>query len=133
MYCWLPWSPTSFRCRTRSTPCPGPSPVTAWTFVTEAPGGGCIISGGVVRKSLLFSDVRVHSYTTTEESVILPEVQINRHVKIRRAIIDRACEIPAGMEIGYDHDKDRANGFRVTDKGITLVTREMLGQRGGAL
>lgn len=94
--------------------------------------GGCIISGGAVRKSLLFSDVRVHSYTTTEESVILPEVQINRHAKIRRAIIDRACNIPRGMEIGFDRDKDIANGFRVTNKGITLVTREMLGQRGGA-
>ncbi len=94
--------------------------------------GGCIISGGRVRKSLLFSDVRVHSYTTTEESVILPEVIINRYAKIRRAIIDRACEIPKGMEIGYDHDQDRANGFRVTPKGITLVTPEMLGQRGGA-
>lgn len=94
--------------------------------------GGCIISGGAVRKSLLFSDVHIHSYTLTEEAVILPEVQIHRHAKIRRAIIDRACVIPRGMEIGYDHDKDRANGFRVTPKGITLVTREMLGQRGGA-
>lgn len=94
--------------------------------------GGCIISGGAVRKSLLFSDVRVHSYTLIEESVILPEVQINRHAKIRRAIIDRACEIPAGMEIGFDHEADKARGFRVTDQGVTLVTREMLGQRGGA-
>ncbi len=94
--------------------------------------GGCIISGGTVRKSVLFSDVRVHSFSSTEHSVILPEVVINRHAKIRRAIIDRACEIPNGMEIGFDHDQDRANGFRVTDKGITLVTPEMLGQRGGA-
>ncbi len=95
--------------------------------------GGCIISGGTVRKSLLFSDVRVHSYTLIEESVLLPEVQIHRHAKVKRAIIDRACEIPRGMEIGIDPEKDKANGFRVTKKGITLVTREMLGQRGGAL
>ena len=94
--------------------------------------GGCIISGGTVRKSLLFSDVRVHSYTLTEESVILPEVEIHRYAKIRKAIIDRACVIPRGMEIGFDAEKDRANGFRVTSKGITLVTREMLGQTGGA-
>lgn len=94
--------------------------------------GGCIISGGEVRKSLLFSDVRVHSYTCTQESVILPEVEINRYAKISRAIIDRGCVIPRGMEIGLDVEQDRARGFRVTDKGITLVTREMLGQRGGA-
>ena len=94
--------------------------------------GGCIISGGTVRKSLLFSDVRIHSYTLIEESVLLPEVIVHRHAKIKRAILDRACEIPAGMVIGYDHEQDRARGFRVTDKGITLVTREMLGQRGGA-
>ena len=95
--------------------------------------GGCIISGGTVRKSLLFSDVRVHSYTLIEESVLLPEVQVHRYAKVKRAIIDRACEIPRGMEIGVDHEQDRARGFRVTKKGITLVTREMLGQRGGAL
>lgn len=94
--------------------------------------GGCIISGGKIRKSLLFSDVRVHSYTTIEESVILPEVEIHRHAKIRRAIIDRACVIPEGMEIGFDVEKDKANGFRVSPTGVTLVTREMLGQRGGA-
>lgn len=95
--------------------------------------GGCIISGGTVRKSLLFSDVRIHSYTLIEESVLLPEVQVHRYAKVKRAIIDRACEIPRGMEIGIDHEQDRARGFRVTKKGITLVTREMLGQRGGAL
>lgn len=94
--------------------------------------GGCIISGGEVRKSVLFSDVRVHSYTLIEESVILPEVQIHRHAKVRKAIIDRACEIPEGMEIGLNPERDKANGFRVSSSGVTLVTREMLGQRGGA-
>jgi len=94
--------------------------------------GGCIISGGTVRKSLLFSDVRVHSFSSIEESVLLPEVEVHRGAKIKRAIIDRACEIPEGMVIGFDAEQDKANGFRVTDKGITLVTREMLGQQGGA-
>lgn len=94
--------------------------------------GGCIISGGKIRKSLLFSDVHVHSYTLIEESVLLPEVEVHRHAKIKRAIIDRACIIPEGMEIGFDAEKDKANGFRVSNKGVTLVTREMLGQRGGA-
>jgi glucose-1-phosphate adenylyltransferase len=92
--------------------------------------GGCIISGGLLRKSLLFSDVFMHSWSEVEESVVLPGVKIGRHSKIRRAILDRSCEIPEGMVIGYDPEEDRARGFRVTDGGITLVTRGMLGQAG---
>lgn len=91
--------------------------------------GGCIISGGVVRKSLLFSDVRIHSFSEIEESVLLPEVVVNRGAKIRKAIIDGGCEIPEGMEIGYDHEHDTERGFRVTKKGVVLVTRKMLGQQ----
>ncbi|WP_053979638.1 glucose-1-phosphate adenylyltransferase [Marinagarivorans algicola] len=94
--------------------------------------GGCIISGGKLKKSLLFSDVHVHSYADIEESVILPEVEIHRGAKIKKAIIDRQCVIPENMVIGYDHEQDKANGFRVTAKGVVLVTPEMLGQRGGA-
>ena len=95
--------------------------------------GGCIISGGTVRRSMLFSDVRIHSYTMIEESVLLPEVEINRHAKIKKCIIDTGCVIPEGMVIGHDHEHDRARGFRVTDEGVVLVTREMLGQRENAL
>lgn len=93
--------------------------------------GGCIISGSQLIRTLLFTSVRVHSYSSIEETVILPEVTVNRHCRIKRAIIDRGCNIPAGTTIGEDPEQDRANGFRVTDKGVTLVTREMLGQRGG--
>ena len=93
--------------------------------------GGCIISGSHLEKTLLFSNVRVHSYSTIEETVILPEVVINRHCKIKRAIIDRGCEIPKGTIIGYDAEQDKANGFRITAKGIVLITRGMLGQPGG--
>lgn len=64
--------------------------------------GGCIISGSAVRKSLLFSNVHVRSFCTIEQSVILPGAVINRGCKIKRAIIDRSCEIPAGLEIGFD-------------------------------
>ena len=99
--------------------------------VDSTVSGGCIISGSQLRKTLLFSDVRVHSYSTIEETVILPEVTINRHCKIRRAIIDRGCEVPEGSVIGFDPEQDRANGFRVTAKGVTLVTRGMLGQPEG--
>ena len=85
-----------------------------------------VVSGSTVKRSLLFSKVRVNSYCDIDESVILPGAVINRHCKIKKAIIDRGCEIPTGMEIGINHDNDRANGFRVTDKGVVLVTMTML-------
>ncbi|MFL0804714.1 MAG: glucose-1-phosphate adenylyltransferase [Agarilytica sp.] len=94
--------------------------------VDSTVSGGCIVSGGHVKRSLLFSNVRVHSFSDIEESVILPEAEIHRHVKLKRVIIDGACEIPEGMTIGYDHDLDRERGFRVTKKGVVLVTKEML-------
>ncbi len=95
--------------------------------------GGCIISGSKVERSILFNNVRSNSYSTIEESVVLPEVNIGRHCRIRKAILDRGCNIPAGMEIGYDREVDVANGFRVTDGGVTLVTRAMLGQKVGTI
>ncbi len=99
--------------------------------VDSTVSGGCIISGSQLSKTLLFSNVRVHSYCNIDESVILPEAVVNRNCKIRRAIIDRGCDIPAGTVIGYDPEIDKQNGFRITDKGIVLVTRGMLGQPEG--
>ncbi|HBS41393.1 MAG TPA: glucose-1-phosphate adenylyltransferase [Oceanospirillales bacterium] len=96
-------------------------------------GGGCIISGSTVRKSLLFSNARIHSYSLIEEAVVLPEVTVGRHCKLKRVIIDRGCVIPEGTVIGYNRDDDIQRGFRVTDKGVTLVTREMLGQQMGSI
>ena len=89
---------------------------------------GCIISGASVRRSLVFSNCNVHSHAVVEDSVILPESDIGRHAHVRKAIIDRGTEVPEGMEIGIDPDADRERGFRVTDKGRTLVTPDMLGQ-----
>ncbi len=91
--------------------------------------GGCIISGSVVRHSLLFSSVRINSYSYVEDSVVLPNVEIGRNCRVRRAVIDRWCKLAKGTEIGFDHDADRAAGFFVTDSGITLVTPDMLGQQ----
>lgn len=88
---------------------------------------GCIISGATVRRSVLFNEVRVCSYSVVEDSVVLPDVVVLRHCKIKNAIIDRGCIIPEGTVIGYNHDHDRAKGFRVSEKGVTLVTRDMLG------
>jgi glucose-1-phosphate adenylyltransferase len=86
--------------------------------------GGCIVSGEVNR-SVLFSDVRVHSFAKVDWSVLLPGVQIGRHARVNRAVIDRDCHIPDGMVIGADPETDAAR-FHRTDSGIVLVTREML-------
>jgi glucose-1-phosphate adenylyltransferase len=87
--------------------------------------GGCIISGAVVRESLLFSDVRVDEGSSIQSSVILPHVEIGRGCVVRGAILDEGCEIPDGMIIGVDRAAD-ASRFHVTDKGVVLVTADML-------
>ncbi|WGZ92610.1 MAG: glucose-1-phosphate adenylyltransferase [Candidatus Thiothrix putei] len=92
---------------------------------------GCVISGATVVNSLLFSNVKVHSYSAVQDSVLLPEVRVGRHCRITRAVIDRGCNLPEGTVIGEDREAD-AKRFRVTNKGITLVTPEMLGQKGSA-
>ncbi|OIQ79885.1 glucose-1-phosphate adenylyltransferase [mine drainage metagenome] len=89
--------------------------------------GGCIISGSSVRRSVLFSDVRVHSYGDIEDSVILPNVTIGRNVTLKRVVIDKGTNIPEGMEVGINPEEDRKR-FHVSEKGITLITPDMLGQ-----
>jgi glucose-1-phosphate adenylyltransferase len=86
--------------------------------------GGCIISGSLFR-SLLFSNCRVHSYTTVNWSVLLPDVQVGRHARLTKVIIDRGCTIPDGMVIGEDALEDARRFYR-TDSGVVLVTPEML-------
>jgi len=86
--------------------------------------GGCIVSGSVFR-SVLFSQVRVHSYAQVNWSVLLPSVQIGRGSRVTRAVIDRDCFIPDGMVIGEDAKLDAERFYR-TESGITLVTRDML-------
>ena len=90
--------------------------------------GGCIISGASVRRSLIFSNCRVHSHSTIVDSLLLPECEVMEHCKIRGAIIDRGAIIPEVTEIGVDLNADRARGFRVTEGGHTLVTPDMLNQ-----
>jgi glucose-1-phosphate adenylyltransferase len=87
--------------------------------------GGCIISGSRVAHSLLFSNVRVHDYSSVEHSVLLPRVRIGENCVVRRAIIDSDTVIPDGMQIGIDPVLD-AQRFMVTDSGVTLVTSAML-------
>jgi glucose-1-phosphate adenylyltransferase len=90
--------------------------------------GGCIISGSTVRRSLLFSNVRVHSYCSIDDAVILPDVVVNRHVRLRRVVVDKGCVLPEGFQAGFDADEDRRR-FHVSEKGVTLVTPDMLGQK----
>ncbi|MGP9831363.1 glucose-1-phosphate adenylyltransferase [Marinobacter sp. NSM] len=97
------------------------------TAVDSMVAGGCIVSGARIRHSLLFSQVRVHSFTTVEDAVIFPDVDIGRHCHIRKAVIDRGCRIPNGTRIGFDRKADE-NRFHVSPKGVVLITPEMLGQ-----
>jgi glucose-1-phosphate adenylyltransferase len=87
--------------------------------------GGCIISGSRVANSLLFSQVRVHDYSSIERSVILPRVRIGERCVIQKAIIDSGSVIPDDMQIGVDRAAD-AERFHVTEGGVTLVTQTML-------
>ena len=87
--------------------------------------GGCIVSGSTVRESVLFSNVLVRSYSTIEQAVVLPDVQINRHCRLKKVVIDRRCTIPEGLVIGEDAEED-ARRFHRTEGGVVLVTREML-------
>ena len=89
--------------------------------------GGCIISGSKVRHSLLFSDVKVHSFCDISDSVIMPDVIINRHCRLRKVMIDKGCHLPEGMVIGENLEED-AKRFYITKQGVVLVTPEMLGQ-----
>jgi len=89
--------------------------------------GGCIISGAHVKRSLLFSNVSVSSYTKIESSVVLPDVTIGKNCQIKNAIIDKGCKIPDGTLIGQNEEDDQ-NRFFVSPKGVVLVTPDMLGQ-----
>ncbi len=87
--------------------------------------GGCIISGSTVRRSVLFSQVRVNSFSLVQEAVILPRVTIGRHCRLKKVVIDDGCHIPDGTVIGEDPEAD-AQRFHRTEEGVVLVTRDML-------
>ena len=94
--------------------------------------GGCIISGTEVRNSVLFTNVHTNSYAVLDHAVVLPEVVVNRSAVLRNVVIDRGVIIPEGLTVGEDREQD-AKWFRVTDKGITLITQDMLDKRAAAL
>ncbi len=86
---------------------------------------GCIISGGSVRRSFLFNNVRVNSHCVIEDTVVLPNAKIGRNAVIKKALIDGNCPIPEGMAIGVDRELD-AKRFHITEGGVVLVTKPML-------
>ncbi|MFA5983246.1 MAG: glucose-1-phosphate adenylyltransferase [Methylococcaceae bacterium] len=90
--------------------------------------GGCIISGSKVRHSLLFSNVRVNSYSVIQDTIVLPEVNIARHCRITKAILEKGCDVPEGTVIGEDRAEDEKR-FYVSPGGVVLVTPDMLGLR----
>lgn len=89
--------------------------------------GGCIISGALVKRSVIFFATRVKSYSVVKDSVLLPKVTISKNCRIRNAVIDKGTYIAEGTIIGEDPVED-ARRFHVTPDGIVLVTPDMLGQ-----
>lgn len=86
--------------------------------------GGCILSGGMVRRSVLGRGVRVHTGACVEGCVIMDNCDIGRRARVRRAILDKNVRIPADTEVGYDLEADRVRGWHVTDSGIVVIGRE---------
>jgi glucose-1-phosphate adenylyltransferase len=85
---------------------------------------GCIISGGHAHHCILSPKVRINSYSSVEDSILFENVNIGRHCRIRRAIIDKHVEIPANTTIGFDHEQDRRR-FPVTESGIVVIPKAM--------
>ena len=93
--------------------------------------GGCIVSGALLRRSILFTGARVAEGSVIEDAVLLPQVQIGRGVRLRRCIVDKRCVLPDGLQVGFDARQDRER-FHVTERGVVLVTPQMLGATQGS-
>ena len=90
-------------------------------------GGGVIVSGGRVERSILFPQVRINSYSFVTESVLFPDVDVGRGARLHRCIVDKGVKIPPGERIGEDVERDKAR-FNVSDSGIVVVSRDAFGQ-----
>ena len=93
--------------------------------ISSLVSGGCIVSGALLRRSLLFSHVRVNSFAHVEMAVILPEVDVGRGARLSNVVVDRGVRIPEGLVIGEDPELD-AKRFRRTPSGVCLVTQSMI-------
>lgn len=99
--------------------------------ISSMVSGGCIISGTEVRNSCLFTNVHTNSYAVLDHAVVLPNVVVNRHARLRKVVIDSDVVIPEGLVVGEDSAED-AKWFRVSEKGVTLITQAMLDARAAA-
>ena len=97
--------------------------------ISSLVSGDCIVSGSAVKRSLLFTGVKMASFCSAEEAVILPYCNIGRGARLNRVIIDSGVRIPEGMVIGEDPELD-AQRFRRSEKGVVLVTRDMMAKLG---
>jgi len=93
------------------------------TALDSIVSNGCIVSGGMVKNSVLSPDVRVNSYCEVDSCILFSHVSVGRRCRIRKAILDRDVRVPEGTTIGYDTEADRQRYF-VTESGITVVTRD---------
>lgn len=93
--------------------------------ISSMVSGGCIISGTEVRNSLLHTQVHTNSFAVLDHSVVLPNVVVNRSARLTKCVIDRGVNIPTGLVVGEDPLED-AKWFRVSEKGTTLITQEMV-------
>ncbi|MEO6809281.1 MAG: sugar phosphate nucleotidyltransferase, partial [Isosphaeraceae bacterium] len=84
---------------------------------------GAIVSGGQVYRSILSPGVRINSFSLVEDSILFDGVEVGRHARIRRAIIDKNVKVPPGFDIGWNHDADRARGLNVTEDGVTVIAK----------
>ncbi|MCB2001114.1 MAG: glucose-1-phosphate adenylyltransferase [Rhodoferax sp.] len=97
--------------------------------VASLVSSGCIVSGATVRRSILFAKVRVGEHSVIEDSLVLPDVVVGRHVILRKVVVDKRCMLPDGFCAGVDPQQDRAR-FHVTEGGVTLITPAMLAALG---
>jgi glucose-1-phosphate adenylyltransferase len=97
--------------------------------VSSLVSGGCMISGAQLRNSLLFTGVRVNSYSHLDGAVVLPYVEVARHARLRNVVVDSRVRIPEGLVVGEDPEAD-ARRFRRTDKGVCLITQPMIDRLG---
>ncbi len=95
------------------------------TAISSLVAGDCIISGAALKRSLLFTGVRVNSFSSLEDAVVLPDCHIGRSATLRKVVLDRGVVIPEGLSIGFDPEKDAQN-FRRTSNGVCLVTQTMI-------
>lgn len=100
--------------------------------ISSMVSGGCIISGTEVRNSVLFTNVHTNSYAVLDHAVVLSNATINRSARLRQVVIDSNVVIPEGLVVGEDSTED-AKWFRVTERGTTLITQDMLNKRAANL